>query len=122
MAPIVLAYNLPGPVHQSLGRLCDGQGVSLRRVADVDQGKTIGALLGLPLPAVQMGNRPGTVPGEMLVLSGFSAGALDALLDGFGDAGVPPIPLKAVVTAQNLAWTGVELYAQLDRERRATQR
>lgn len=122
MAPVVLAYNLPSPAHQALGRLCDGQGVSLRRVADVDQGKTIGALLGLPLPAVQVGNRPGTVPGEMLVLSGFGAGALDALLDGFSSAGVPPIPLKAVVTAQNLAWTGVELYAQLDRERRTAQR
>lgn len=122
MSATVLAYNLPGDTLLALDRLCRQQGVALKNVPDADQGKTVGALLGLPLPAAQLGNRPGTVPGTMLVMSAFTSQALEEFLDGFGAAGVPPIPLKAVVTAHNLAWTGVELYVELDKERRAAGR
>lgn len=116
MAATVLLYNLPGPKAGPLRTLCARQGVRAVEVSPADQGKSIGALLGLPLPARP---GPGTVPGELLVLSGFTAQALDAFLDGFGPAGVGPIPLKAVVTPHNLAWTGVELYLELLKERRA---
>lgn len=116
MAATVLCYNITGKKGAELRALCAAQGVRAGTVSPEDQGKTIGALLGLPLPAAQVGNRAGTVPGEMLVLSGFTAAALDAFLDGLAAAGVGPIPLKAVVTAHNITWTGVELYAQLCRE------
>lgn len=122
MSATVLAYNLPTQTQCALERLCRQQGVTLQAVSSADQGKTVGALLGLPLPAVQVGNRPGAVPGEMLVLSAFTEAALEEFLNGFAGAGVPAIPLKAVVTAHNLAWTGVELYLELDRERRAAGR
>lgn len=122
MPATVLAYNLPTGTQCALERLCRQQGITLQAVSDLDQGKTVGALLGLPLPAAQIGNRPGTVPGEMLVLSAFTSQALEEFLNGFPAAGVPPIPLKAVVTAHNLTWTGVELYAELDKERRAAGR
>lgn len=118
MAATVLLYNVAGAKAKALGELCAAQGVRGVSVPPAQQGKTIGALLGLPLPAAQVGERAGTVPGEMLVLSGFTAHALDAFLDGFAAAGVPPIPLKAVVTAHNLAWTGVQLYLELLKERR----
>lgn len=122
MSATVLAYNLPTQTQCALERLCRQQGIALQCVPDADQGKTVGALLGLPLPAVQLGSRPGTVPGQMLVLSAFTSQALEEFLNGFAGAGVPPIPLKAVVTAHNLTWTGVELYAELDKERRAVGR
>lgn len=122
MPATVLAYNLPTRTQCALERLCRQQGITLQAVSDLDQGKTVGALLGLPLPAAQIGNRPGTVPGEMLVLSAFTSQALEEFLNGFPAAGVPPIPLKAVVTAHNLTWTGVELYGELAKERRAAGR
>lgn len=122
MSATVLAYNLPTDTQIALDRLCRQQGLSLQAVPAVDQGKTVGALLGLPLPAAQLGNRPGTVPGQMLVLSGFTGAVLEEFLNGFSEAGVPPIPLKAVVTAHNLTWTGVELYAELAKEHRAAGR
>lgn len=115
MASTVLFYNLPAPRADKLRALCAQQGVTARAVPPAEQGKTIGALLGLPIPARP---GPGTVPGELLVLSGFTAQGLDELLDALVPAGVGPIPMKAVVTAHNLAWTGVELYLELDRERR----
>lgn len=122
MAATVLLYNLAPAKAQHLQVLCARQGVRAVEVATVDQGKTIGALLGLPLPAAQVGNRPGTVPGEMLVLSGFTSPALDDFLNGFSAAGVSSIPLKAVVTAHNLTWTGVDLYTELEKEHRAVGR
>lgn len=116
MAAAVLLYNLPAPKANKLRALCVRQGVQTLFVPPRDQGKTIGQLLGLPIPAKP---GPGTVPGELMVLSGFTSQALDDFLDGFGPAGVGPIPMKAVVTPHNLAWTGVELYLELVKERRA---
>lgn len=118
MTPTVLLYNFTSPRWAALFDLCAAQGVRAVPVAPEEQGKAIGALLGLPVPPrPQTG--PGTVPGELMVLSGFSAKALDAFLDAFPAAGVPAIPMKAVTTAQNLAWSGVELYGELWKERRA---
>ncbi len=118
MAPTVLLYNFTGPRWAPLFDLCAAQGVRTVRVAPGEQGKAIGALLGLPMPPrAQTG--PGTVPGELMVLSGFSSRTLDAFLDAFPAAGVPGIPMKAVTTARNLAWSGVELYGELWKERQA---
>ena len=115
MTPTVLLYNFTAPRWAALFALCAAQGVRAVQVAPEEQGKAIGALLGLPVPPrPQTG--PGTVPGELMVLSGFSSKTLDA----FPAAGVPGIPVKAVTTAQNLAWSGVELYGELWKERRAS--
>lgn len=119
MAATVLLYNLAAPKAEKLQALCARQGVRAVTVPPQDQGRTIGQLLGLPVPAKNGPGGPGTVPGEMLVLSGFTPQALDQLLDSLVPAGVGSIPLKAVVTAHNLAWTGVELYLELVKERRA---
>ena len=116
MAATVLLYNLPAPKADRLQALCDKQGVRAVFVPPQDQGRTIGQLLGLPIPAK---DGPGTVPGELMVLSGFTSEGLDSLLDSLVPAGVGPIPMKAVVTPHNLVWTGVELYLELDRERRS---
>ncbi len=119
MPATALLYNLAPAKEKALLALCGAQGVQGRAVDPADQGRTIGDLLGLPIPAAQAGALAGFVPGEMLVLSGFTAPALDAFLGGFAAAGVPPIPLKAVVTAYNLAWTAPQLYQELSREHQA---
>ena len=117
--PAALLYNLAPAKEKALLALCDAQGVQGRAVAPADQGRTLGDLLGLPVPAAPAGQTTELVPGEMLVLSGFDGPALDAFLGGFAAAGVPPIPLKAVVTAYNLAWTAPQLYRELSREHQA---
>lgn len=114
MAATVLLYNLPAPKADKLQALCTNQSVRAIFVPPWDQGQTIGQLLGLPIPAKP---GPGTVPGELMVLSGFTSQGLDNFLDALVPAGVGSIPMKAVVTPHNLAWTGVELYLELDRER-----
>ncbi len=118
MTPTVLLYNFTSPRWEPLLDLCARQGVRAVRVPAGDQGKAIGALLGLPMP-LRPQNGPGTVPGELMVLSGFSSKTLDAFLDAFPAAGVPSIPMKAVTTARNLTWSGVELYGELWKERQA---
>ncbi len=119
MAATALLYQFDPAKADRLLALCAAQGIQGRVVAPEEQGQTLGALLGIPLPAAQVGTRAGTVPGEMLVLSGFTAPALDAFLGGFAAAGVGRVPLKAVVTAHNLTWTGPDLYVQLYREHQA---
>ncbi len=118
MTPTVLLYNFTSPRWAPLFDLCAAQGVRADPVVPGEQGRAIGALLGLPMPSRPQSG-PGTVPGELMVLSGFSAKTLDAFLDTFPAAGVPSIPMKAVTTAQNLAWSGVELYGELWKERQA---
>ncbi len=118
MTPTVLLYNFTSPRWAALFDLCAAQNIRAVPVPPGEQGRAIGALLGLPVPSrPQTG--PGTVPGELMVLSGFSAKTLDAFLDAFPAAGVPPIPMKAVTTARNLTWSGVELYGELWKERQA---
>lgn len=116
MPATVLLYNFSAAKAEPLRALCARQGIRAVEVPAVDQGKPIAALLGLPAPDK---DGPGVVPGELLVLSGFTAPGLDRFLDAFPAAAVPPIPFKAMVTPTNLAWTGAELYLELCRERRA---
>lgn len=53
---------------------------------------------------------------EMLIIAGFSEERLEELLDKLKAAGVPRIPLKAVVTETNAEWTVYQLYEQLKEE------
>lgn len=116
MSATVLLYNFSAAKAAALQALCAQQGIRALEVPAVDQGKPIAALLGLPAPGK---GGPGVVPGELLVLSGFTASDLDRFLDAFPTASIPPIPFKAMVTPTNLAWTGAELYLELCKERQA---
>lgn len=53
---------------------------------------------------------------ELLVFCGFSDEGLDELLENLKKAGVPKIPLKAVLTETNAGWTIYQLYGQLREE------
>ena len=53
---------------------------------------------------------------ELLIFCGFSDERLDELLENLKKAGVPKIPLKAVLTEINAGWTIYQLYGQLREE------
>ena len=74
---------------------------------------TLGSLLGFsgyPAPE-QVSSEP--LPGEMLILSGFSDLRLDTLLKSIRKAGLQPVALKAVVTQTNVNWPLKTLYGHL---------
>ena len=56
---------------------------------------------------------------ELLLFSGLPDAKLNAFLKAYREAGIPPVPLKAVVTPYNLFWPPYELACELDRERAA---
>ena len=59
------------------------------------------------------------IPEPMLVMEGFSERRLDQLLAEMRRHKVPPIALKAIVTAHNREWSSVMLYEELKKEHEA---
>lgn len=114
-----LAWNVPEG--GGLEKVCAGAGVRLRVVEEQDLGRTVAGLCGLPGAgegAEPVGPADAT---PALVLWGLGRKELDAFLDRLRAAGVR-IPLKAVVTDTNRAWTFAALLEELHAEHRAVQK
>lgn len=56
---------------------------------------------------------------QAMVMYGFTQKRLDEFLKSMRRAGLPVIPLKAVVTPYNVSWTFRALYEELEREEEA---
>ena len=117
---MVLLYNFQDPARRMAVKLClHRQGLACRDVAPEEQGQPLGLLLG----------REGFAPGacaapfreEMLVMHDLSRTQFSALLDALRRAGLF-IPLKAVVTETNIAWSSERLHRELAAEHAAMQR
>ena len=57
----------------------------------------------------------------MMVMYGFTGQRLDEFLQNMRKAGLPKIPLKAIVTPHNVNWTFRQLYEELEQEEAAYQ-
>ena len=111
--PTALAWNVTAP---GLETVCAAAGVRLRTVEPGELGRTVGELCGLPgAPKGRGEGAAEDVPA--LVLWGLDRKALDDFLDRLRQAQVS-IPLKAVVTDTNRAWTFDSLLKELAAERR----
>lgn len=120
--PILLAYNISPPSAATLAALCERQGIRYRPVTALEYGVPIGALAGIPV-----GKQGESAPAEgfaepMLVMCHMLAPQLDAFLSALRGSGLPPIPLKAVLTPFNVAWPARQLRDELAREHEAMQR
>ena len=82
--------------HLTLAELADGKGEPLEDASDV---------------------KP--VPERMLVFCGLNQVLLAQVLEVIRLAKLPPIPMKAVLTMNNLQWNTMQLYEELCREREA---
>ncbi len=112
----LLLFNLPEGKTQAMRLLLAGRGVDIRTVEAADFCQPIGFLAGLPgFPAVKP--FAAAFGEEMMVLCGFDQQQLADTLDGLRQAGVPPVPLKAVLTQHNAGWSALALRGELLRER-----
>lgn len=126
----VLAFNFTGSRLQALQDLCSAHGAALRNVLADEEPETfslsLGAILagGTVTASATLGEEARSVlrsmafPNEMFLLAGMSPEGLDAFLEGIKDADLW-IPLKAVLTPTNTAWTPVVLKGELEGERAA---
>ena len=116
MTATVLAYGYEGRELKTLKGVCARLGLRLRRVDEAEHARPVGSFFA---PAAGTAGGPaGTVPGRMVVLAHLTARQLDGFLSAMDTARAGPC-LKAVLTEQNGAWTGPELYEELARERDA---
>jgi len=94
-------------------------GIRVRTVAHEQVGETVGSLIGLPdCAGEEEGEEELTsvITEEILVMHNFSSRRMDELLRNLRKAGVPRIPLKAVVTETNCRWSFCRLYEEIREE------
>ena len=103
-------------------------GILCRTVEEEDRGMPVGKLLKIPgfeaaFPQAKELSKEElpSMPNQMMVMYGLSSQRLDQFLQNLRKAGLPVIPLKAIVTPQNVSWTFAALYQELEREHAAMQ-
>ena len=95
---VTSAHGVTVTADLTLAELADGKGEPLEDASDV---------------------KP--VPERMLVFCGLNQVLLAQVLEVIRLAKLPPIPMKAVLTMNNLQWNTMQLYEELCREREAVQ-
>ncbi|MGE4548025.1 MAG: DUF3783 domain-containing protein [Intestinibacillus sp.] len=118
-------YYAPAPkvMPQPLKLLLAQLGMRFHIIDPGQTGQLLGYLVGMEGFAPQPEGTPApVVPEEVLLLKNFAGPGIDALLSGMRRAGVPPIPLKAVVTEHNIGWTFAALAEELRQENEAMTR
>ena len=113
----VLLYNFTDSERRMAVKLCLHRlGIGCVDVAPEEQGHPLGLLLGLA------GFAPGTAATafteEMLVMHALSSAQFSGLLDALRRSRVS-VPLKAVVTDTNIAWSSERLHRELAAEHAA---
>ena len=115
-AGAVLMYNLSGPEFSKLRQIFAMLRLRMRVVEpdryhvsleELSQGKGEPGELAEPLPEA------------MLVFCGMGEALLNQVLEVIRVAKLPPIPMKAVLTATNREWNTHQLYEELLKEREA---
>ncbi len=124
----ILLFHVADTKCSQIAALCRTMDITAVLVKDTQWGVTLGSLAGISglnrLP-VSSAHQPETavIPPltpsgsmEMMVFSGISQNELDAFLTKYREAGIPKIPLKAVLTPYNIFWNATQLYQELQKE------
>lgn len=120
----VLLFNVGKEKRARIASLGRKLGLVVRQIEASDYGKPLGELL-LPVSGRQdqgAAVRVSSLRAEMMVFCGLAEKTLDAFLAGYRQAGIEPIPLKAVITPYNINWTPEKLVTELLEEHQAMNR
>lgn len=112
---LVLCYNLEGERAQTVRALAEAAGIQPFLVPREAYAQTIGALCGL-WEATDTAYEGEGFPEEMMLMAFLEKGMLNRFLDGFREAGIPSVPLKAMLTENNSQWDSLRLHAELSEE------
>ena len=113
----VLMYNCSGPEFSKLRQIFAMLRLRMRPVEPDKYHLSLRELAEGEGEAAQEGEEP--IPETMLVFCGLGDAFLQQVLEVIRLAKLPPIPLKAVLTATNQDWTTRQLREELLREREA---
>lgn len=119
--PTVLLYNLENDKGRQIKSLCLPLKIRARSVLPEDFSQPLEAVLG------EAARRETEAPQspfsqEMVVMAGLSSQQMHQFLQGFRRKKIPPVALKAVLTATNQKWDAFQLCRELSLERETMER
>ncbi len=118
MIPTVLLYNLDTEKGRKIKALCLTLKFRARSVGPEEFSQPLDALLGLA--SQQEGAEEGEAfSQEMLVMAGLTSHQMNQLLQGMRRKKIPPVELKAMLTATNGSWNAYQLHKELSLEHEA---
>ena len=112
---MVLCYNMEGARAETVRALALKAGIQPFLVPREAFAQKIGALCGVLEPTLEEYRGEG-FGDEMMLMAFLRKGMLSDFLDSFRAAGVPVVPLKAMLTENNSQWDSVKLHSELSEE------
>lgn len=123
MTPVLLTYHIAPAKLAKIQVLCLRLGIRVCPVPPEDYGQPLAALVGLAKKDASPVQTPAAdFADEMLVMAHFRPGMMDTFLNGFRQARIPPVPLKAMLTETNAQWNSLELHRAIAEEHEAMRR
>ena len=117
MGQKILAFEIKRDKREKLQKICDDLGITLMYITSEYYEQQLGALAaikGFKKKPIKSKELP--FISEMIVLSGLNSQELDNFLKAYKKGGMSQIPLRAVLTPDNVFWTQKQLYKELMKE------
>ena len=117
MAQIILTFGLGKEKIKVVHSIAQKNRIQIKEISRKDYNQKLGALAGIQGFAKEkvIYNGP-DFPLEMIVFSGIDSAQIDTFLADYKQTGAQPVPLKAIITPQNIFWTVETLFKELWKE------
>ena len=116
MAQIILTFGLGKEKIKVVHSIAQKNRIQIKEISRKDYNQKLGAagIQGFAKEKV-IYNGP-DFPLEMIVFSGIDSAQIDTFLADYKQTGAQPVPLKAIITPQNIFWTVETLFKELWKE------
>ena len=117
MAQIILTFGLGKEKTKVVRSIAQKNRIQIKEISRKDYNQKLGALAGIQGFAKEkvIYNGP-DFPLEMIVFSGIDSAQIDSFLTDYKQTGAQTVPLKAIITPQNIFWTVEALFKELWKE------
>ena len=117
MAQIILTFGLGKEKTKVVRSIAQKNRIQITEISRKDYNQKLGALVGIQGFAKEkvIYNGP-DFPLEMIVFSGIDSAQIDSFLTDYKQTGAQTVPLKAIITPQNIFWTVEALFKELWKE------
>lgn len=114
MAQIILTFGLGKEKIKVVRSIAQKNRIQIKEISRKDYNQKLGALAGIQGFAKEkvIYNGP-DFPLEMIVFSGIDSAQIDSFLADYKQTGAQTVPLKAIITPQNIFWTVEALFKEL---------
>ena len=117
MAQIILTFGLGKEKIKVVRSIAQKNRIQIKEISRKDYNQKLGALAGIQGFAKEKAIYNGPdFPLEMIVFSGIDSAQIDTFLADYKQTGAQPVPLKAIITPQNIFWTVETLFKELWKE------